>query len=156
MKKREFIYIISWVIEVLFMFFIIVLPKNENKLDNLYMVFLVGLFVVPVLLIMFQMYDVAKGKADGKFLFIPAAGCSGLISLVVVNFIASVKNHVKAQMIFIMITFILLEILIGYLLYDIKTKSRKKYLLLVSAIYIALILFFFCAMIMSYDHSIIW
>jgi hypothetical protein len=104
-----------------------------------------------------QLYIYNKNNIVGNHEFyIPVLGCALLMSLTFIRFIVSIKKEIIPQMIVILCTFIMAEILVGFLLSKIEKFSKVKYLFGSIAIYVLLVLFFFSAMIISYDHSIIW
>lgn len=157
MSKRKLVFTILWLVDILIMVFIILFPKNESVLQSMYFVFLVCIFVVPGLLLLFQCFQRIKYK-DGVTgeLLISGVGCSFLMSLTFIKFVSSIKKEFVWQMIFILLVFVLLEWLLGYISLSIKDEQNKKLVSCSTAIYLSLVLFYFAAMIMSYDHSIIW
>ena len=157
MSKRKLVFTILWLVDILIMVFIILFPKNESVLQSMYFVFLVCIFVVPGLLLLFQCFQRIKYK-DGVAgeLLISGVGCSFLMSLTFIKFVSSIKKEFVWQMIFILLVFVLLEWLLGYISLSIKDEQNKKLVSCSTAIYSSLVLFYFVAMIMSYDHSIIW
>ena len=157
MKKNKYFLSAVWLINFLLMLVVILLPKNEGLFNSLYFVFLGCIFVVPAVLLVCQLYIYNKNDIVGhNEFYIPALGCALLMSLTFVRFIVSIKKEIIPQMIVILCTFIIAEILIGYLLSKTEKFSKIKYLFGSVAIYLLLVMFFFSAMIISYDHSIIW
>ena len=157
MNKNKYFLSAVWLINFLLMRVVILLPKNEGLFNSLYFVFLGCIFVVPAVLLVCQLYIYNKNNIVGhNEFYIPTLGCALLMSLTFVRFIVSIKKEIIPQMIVILCTFIIAEILIGYLLSKMEKFSKIKYLFGSVAIYILLVMFFFSAMIISYDHSIIW
>ena len=156
-KKCTLPFGIMWIINIILLLVLILIPKNNDVFNNLYVVFLIGVFVLPLVLIFLQSY--MQMKLDNESNCLPCmsnAACSIIISLTFVRFIATIKNSVVVEMVTIMCVFIALELLIGYFVLITKNFKEKKFILLSAATYISLVLFFFCAMIISYDHSINW
>jgi hypothetical protein len=157
MNKNKYFLGAAWLINFLLMLVVILLPKSEGLFNSLYFVFLGCVFVVPGILLVCQLYIYNKNNIVGNHeLYIPVLGCVLLMSLTFIRFIVSMKKEIIPQMIVILCTFIMAEILVGFLLSKIEKFSKGKYLFGSIAIYVLLVLFFFSAMIISYDHSIIW
>lgn len=157
MNKKNIIYSIAWFIDFTVLLFIILFPKNENMFNNLYVVFLCCVFIVPLCLLIFQIYDNMRSEKEINEVkyFIPSVGSSLIMSLTFVRFMSSIKKEYVSQMVFILVAFLMAEILLGYVLFD-YNKNTKKTVVGAICIYFLLVIFFFAAMIMSYDHSIIW
>lgn len=146
-----------WVLDVVLLLVLILIPKDNDVFNNLYSLFLVSIFLIPLVLIFLQSYvQIKENEKKDNRPWISNIGCCLLILLNFVRFIATIKQSVVVEMITIMAVFVALELLIGYFVWSLKQYKSKKYILLSIATYASLVLFFFCAMIMSYDHSINW
>ncbi len=154
--KRNLILVGAWLVDILLLLIIILVPKTNGLYDKLFPVFQLSIFVIPILLILIQVFLNREAEQTDKYLSLPCLGCSLLMLLTVVRFISTIELDVVFQMMTILVTFILLELLIGYLAIVYKKYTIKKHLIIGLLIYASLILFYFCAMIMSYDHSIMW
>lgn len=146
-----------WVLDVVLLLVLILIPKDNDVFNNLYSLFLASIFLIPLVLIFLQSYvQIKENEKKDNRPWISNIGCCLLILLNFVRFIATIKQSVVVEMITIMAVFVALELLIGYFVWSLKQYKSKKYILLSIATYVSLVLFFFCAMIMSYDHSINW
>ena len=127
MNKNKYFLSAVWLMNFLLMLVVILLPKNEGLFNSLYFVFLGCIFVVPAVLLVCQLYIYSKNNIVGNNeLYIPALGCALLMSLTFVRFIVSIKKEIIPQMIVILCTFIIAEILIGYLLSKTEKFSKIK------------------------------
>ena len=86
---------------------------------------------------------------------IPNAGCSLVILLTFVKFIGSIEKIGRTQMVTILLVFVVLELLLGYLKIENKEMTKKQFILTEIATYMSLVIFFFCAMVISFDFGII-
>lgn len=156
-NKNKYIFGIAWMVNFLLMLFVILLPKNEELFSSLYFVFLGCIFLVPIILLGSQVFISFKDdKINRDDFYIHTIGASLLMSLTFVRFISSIKKEVIPQMVVIFVTFIMAETLIGFLLSKEEKFMKIKHFFGALSVYVLLVLFFFAAMIMSYDHSIIW
>lgn len=154
--KKELIITACWLLDVLMLLIIILLPKDNNLYDVLYPLFRISIFVVPIVLIIIQVYLDYKKESINVFSSVPCLGCSLLMLLTTIRFIFTIEKNVLFQMIVILFTFVALEILIGFLMLKKDKLSVKTHLFFGIVVYISLIMFYFCSMVMSYDHSILW
>lgn len=157
-KKSGILFSIGWIINIIILLVIIVIPKDNALFNSLYYVFVIGVFFLPGLLIGGQCVQKCKNNSDENnklWLGISSLGTSAIILLNFVNFINTIKKEFVSQVIVILLTFVSVELLLGYLNITIKPNNRK-YIFISIAIYITLVLFYFCVMIMSYDHSKVW
>lgn len=156
-NKNKYIFGIAWIVNFLLMLFVILLPKNEKLFSSLYFVFLGCIFFVPVVLLGCQLFLIFKNdKINKNDFYIHTIGASLLMSLTFVRFISSIKKEVIPQMVVIFLTFIMAETLVGFLLSKEEKFIKNKHFFGALLVYLLLVLFFFAAMIMSYDYSIIW
>ena len=79
-----------------------------------------------------------------------------MILLAMIRFIGSIESISIVEFVTIMLTFVSLEVLIGYIFIENKPLNKKQIILLSVATYIVMFMFFMCAMIVSYDFSINW
>lgn len=157
-KSNGILFSIGWIINILMLLIIIVIPKDNVLFESLYYVFVIGIFVLPAILIAGQCIIKCKDISEEKnnlWLGLSSLGTSAIILLNFVNFINTIKKEFVSQVVVILLTFVSVELLLGYLNITIK-PNNKKYTFISIGIYIALVIFYFCVMIMSYDHSKVW
>lgn len=155
--NKKILFSIAWLINVLLLLLLIILPKTSVLYPVLYLFTMIMLFVVPLVLIVFQAYVKFKGKEQENDIYsvIPNAGCTLIILLTFVNFIGSIEKMAIPQMLTILFVFVITELLLGYLKIEYKKMSKKQYLCIEGATYFALVVFFVCAMIISVDFGLI-
>lgn len=153
MKKNKIILIVLWCINILALIMAIVWPKNNTIYNASYYVFNVGIFLVPVLL---MLYEIATFNKDKTFnaCWIQGIGAIALIALSMIRFMGTVLKEALPMLITIFIVCIALEVLLIY--FSRKDISNKKHIwLLIGAVSI-IFLYFSLAMIVSYDFSGAW
>lgn len=153
-KKMTFLFV--WLGNVLSLLLLILMPKTSELYPVFSFVTLIMIFDVPLILIIVQScltYIVFKEKdiCDA----IPNVGSSLIMLLTFVKFIGSIEKMAIPQMVTILMLFVCLELLLGYLKITYKEISLKKSIWLDVATYVLLALFFMCAMIISVDFGLI-
>ena len=157
MKKTDKIMGLCWILNIILLIVIIAIPKDNKLYNSLYMVFMLSIFLFPLLLVGIHAIMRLKNKEELTiFNAIPHLGCILIMLLTFIKFIQAIEKFAVFQMVIIMITFIVAEILLGFIVYKFKNMTKKQYIWLNVGTYVTLVVFFFCAMIMSYDYSIIW
>jgi hypothetical protein len=145
---------IGWLINIVFLFIIVVMPKDSKLYSVLYPVFMLAVFLVPLLLMVGQYLYLSKsGKVD-VFAGVSSVGASIIILMTFINFITAIEKHYRPELVITAFTFVFAELLLGYLVISLKEFNEKKHKWLYVGMYAALVLFFCCAMVMSWDHSI--
>lgn len=149
---------IGWLLDVVLLIAIIVIPKDNKLYDILYSVFMLAIFLFPLLLMVGQFLcyfrqEKEVTKKEKSYIGIPALGTSCIILLTFMRFITSIEKHYRPELVIITIVFATMELLLGYLSLSLESFDKKKHMWLYIGIYAVLIVFFFCAMIMSWDHS---
>lgn len=155
MNKSK-LFLSFWVANVVALFSIIVVPKKPEFYSILSLLTIFLIFVVPLILVVSQGYlTVTSKKCLEMSSCIPNAGCSLVILLTFVKFISSIEKIGRTQMVTILLVFVVLELLLGYLKIENKEMTKKQFILTEIATYMSLVIFFFCAMVMSFDFGII-
>lgn len=155
MDKRM-LFLFGWITNVILLFSIIVMPKDSKLYSVLYQLTMYLIFAIPLFLIVFQDGLMLKrGYNIDIYCAISNIGCTAIILLTFIKFVKSIEIIGRAQIITILCVFVALELLIGYLKIAYRKMSKKQYLFLEAATYVSLVVFFFCAMIMSFDFGII-
>lgn len=153
-KKMFFLY--GWVANVCLLLIIILMPKKSDIYGLLSLFSMVMIFVVPLVLSFLQgVLTTKEGHELDIYSGIPNVGCAMVMMLTFVKFIGSIEKIGRAQMVTILILFIVIELLLGFLKINYKKMSKKQYICIEVASYLSLVVFFFCAMIMSFDFGII-
>lgn len=148
---------IGWLANIIVLLVLILVPKNNNIYNRLYILFMLCIFAFPIILIALQVFYKIKDKTKiSIWSCVPNLGCILLMLLTFVKFIQSIEKYVIFEMVVIMMIFICLELLLGYIIMKYKDMKNKTYIWCNLGIYVTLVLFFLCAMIISYDYSIIW
>lgn len=155
MNKSK-LFLSFWVVNVVALFSIIVVPKKPEFYSILSLLTIFLIFVVPLILVVSQGYlTVTSKECLGMSSCTPNAGCSLVILLTFVKFIGSIEKIGRTQMVTILLVFVVLELLLGYLKIENKKMTKKQFILTEIATYMSLVIFFFCAMVMSFDFGII-
>lgn len=155
MNKSK-LFLSFWVVNVVALFSIIVVPKKPEFYSILSLLTIFLIFVVPLILVVSQGYLTVTSKECLEMSScIPNAGCSLVILLTFVKFIGSIEKIGRTQMVTILLVFVVLELLLGYLKIENKKMTKKQFILTEIATYMSLVIFFFCAMVMSFDFGII-
>jgi hypothetical protein len=155
MNKSK-LFLSFWVANVVALFSIIVVPKKPEFYSILSLLTIFLIFVVPLILVVSQGYLTVTSKECLEMSScIPNAGCSLVILLTFVKFIGSIEKIGRTQMVTILLVFVVLELLLGYLKIENKEMTKKQFILTEIATYMSLVIFFFCAMVMSFDFGII-
>ena len=153
-KKVSFL--ICWEVNVFALLLLIVLPKKAELYGIFSVVTLLMIFVVPLVLTAMQAYKTIKSNTRGSIYdVIPNIGSFMVILLTFIKFIGSIENIAIAQMVTILILFIAVELLLGYLKYEYSKMTLKQYIMIEIATYVSLVVFFMCAIIISVDYGLI-
>lgn len=156
MKNKQMYFGLGWVINFIVLLIFILIPKDNSLFNVLYTIFMILLFLVPLFLTASLVgYNINK-KEDIRYLTISNLGSILMILLAMIRFIGSIESIAIVEFITIMLTFVSLEVLIGYIFIENKPLNKKQIILLSVATYIVMFMFFMCAMIISYDFSINW
>lgn len=155
MNKSK-LFLSFWVANVVALFSIIIVPKKPEFYSILSLLTIFLIFIVPLILVVSQgcLTVTSKGCLEMSSC-IPNAGCSLVILLTFVKFIGSIEKIGRTQMVTILLVFVVLELLLGYLKIENKEMTKKQFILTEIATYMSLVIFFFCAMVMSFDFGII-
>lgn len=155
MNKSK-LFLSFWVANVVALFSIIIVPKKPEFYSILSLSTIFLIFVVPLILVVSQGYLTVTSKECLEMSScIPNVGCSLVILLTFVKFIGSIEKIGRTQMVTILLVFVVLELLLGYLKIENKEMTKKQFILTEIATYMSLVIFFFCAMVMSFDFGII-
>ena len=156
MKNKQMYFGLGWIINFIVLLIFILIPKDNSLFNVLYTVFMILLFLVPLFLTAsLAGYNINK-KEDIRYLTISNLGSILMILLAMIRFIGSIESIAIVEFVTIMLTFVSLEVLIGYIFIENKPLNKKQIILLSVATYIVMFMFFMCAMIVSYDFSINW
>lgn len=154
--NKKMIFLFGWLTNVFLLLLIIVIPKISELYSMLYLLTMFMIFVVPLFLIVFQGCLTINNKQEvDMYNAIPNVGCALVIMLTFVKFISSIEDQGKPQIITILLLFVILELLLGYMKFEYKKMTKKQFVFIEIASYVSLVLFFFCAMVISFDYGII-
>lgn len=152
--NKKILFIIFWAINILSLLFIILIPKDSNAYQILYLMTMEMIFITPLVLTLLQgCLTIYTNKKKDIYDIIPNVGSILMMLLVFVKFVKSIEKQAIPQMITILGVFIGVELVLGYLKIEYKDLSKKKALWLEIATYASLVIFFFCAMIISVDFG---
>ena len=155
MNKRLW-FLFGWLTDILVLFLVIVIPKSSEIYSVLYSLTMYMIFIIPLFLILLQgWFTLAKDQDISLYNVIPNIGCSLVIMLTFVNFVGSIEKMGRAQMVTILFLFVVVELLLGYIKLAYNKMTKKQFVFIEVASYASLVLFFICAMIMSFDFGII-
>lgn len=154
--NKKMIFLFGWITNVFLLLLIIVIPKISELYSVLYLLTMFMIFAVPLFLIVFQGCLTINNKQEvDMYNAIPNIGCALVIMLTFVKFISSIEDQGKPQIITILLLFVILELLLGYMKFEYKKMTKKQFVFIEIASYVSLVLFFFCAMVISFDYGII-
>ena len=152
--NKKILFLIFWLINIFGLLLIILIPKDSNAYQILYLMTMAMIFIVPLVLTCAQGYlTLYKGGKKDIYDIIPNCGSVLMMLLVFVKFVKSIEKQAIPQMITILGVFIGAELLLGYLKVEYKDISKKKATWLEIATFASLVIFFFCAMIISVDFG---
>lgn len=143
---------ILWLIDVIIMFVLIVIPKNETIYNITYKIFLLTTFIIPLIL---SLFSFQLWKKDNVNTFnIQVIGQTLIILLSFIRFIKNIESIAIWMYIFSMLTIIVLMCITMYFAKVVKTNKQYIYCLIfnLGLMYIS----FFISMIISYDYSLVW
>lgn len=154
--NKKMLFLAGWIANVLFLLLIIIMPKIDGMYSFLYFLTMAMIFVIPCLLILLQAGLTIKNNEElDIYNGIPNVGCSLVIMLTFVNFIGSIEKIGRAQIVTILFLFVVIEMMLGYIKITNKNMTKKQFVFVEAASYLSLVLFFLCAMVMSFDFGII-
>ena len=152
--NKKILFLIFWLINILSLLFIILIPKDSNAYQILYLMTMEMIFVIPLILTFAQGYlTLYKDRKRDIYDVIPNGGSVLMMLLVFVKFVKSIEKQAIPQMITILGVFIGAELLLGYLKVEYKDISKKKATWLEIATFASLVIFFFCTMLSSVDFG---
>jgi hypothetical protein len=96
------------------------MPKDSKLYSVLYPVFMLAVFLVPLLLMVGQYLYLSKsGKVD-VFAGVSSVGSSIIILMTFINFITAIEKHYRPELVITAFTFVFAELLLGYLVISLK------------------------------------
>ena len=153
-KKTKFLYF--WCIDFWCLLLLILIPKDADSYAVLSLMTMFMIFVIPLVLLFSQDYIMfVKREKRDEWDGVPNIGIILIILSTFVNFVGSIEKIAVPQMITILILFVSVELLLGYIKVTYKEISLKKYIWIDIATYFSLLMFFACAMIISVDYGLI-
>lgn len=168
MKNKKLIFPILWLVNILLLLISFLVVINKDNYNIFMMLIFILIFITPLILIVMQfIYEINnKSKEENnkinKLLSIaPNVGCIMVMLLTCINYIQTIEKQALFQMFVILFVFICFELYFGYISYTYYTQFKenktqiKKWGWLHLATYILLVGFYLCALIMSYDWSIV-
>lgn len=168
MKNKKLIFPILWLVNILLLLISFLVVINKDNYNIFMMLIFILIFITPLILIIMQfIYEINnKSKEENnkinKLLSIaPNVGCIMVMLLMCINYIQTIEKQALFQMFVILFVFIYFELYFGYISYTYYTQFKenktqiKKWGWLHLATYILLVGFYLCALIMSYDWSIV-
>lgn len=168
MKNKKLIFPILWLVNILLLLISFLVVINKDNYNIFMMLIFILIFITPLILIIMQfIYEINnKSKEENnkinKLLSIaPNVGCIMVMLLTCINYIQTIEKQALFQMFVILFVFICFELYFGYISYTYYTQFKenktqiKKWGWLHLATYILLVGFYLCALIMSYDWSIV-
>lgn len=152
--NKKIIFLFCWNANALLLLLLILIPKVSELYSILYLMTMFMMFVVPLVLIIVQdCFLLLKFKVRDEYDSISNVGCIMIILLTLVNFLGSIETVAIPQMITILLLFVFVELLLGFLKIAYKECSLKQYIWLEVATYAALLFCFVCMMIISVDFG---
>ena len=119
--NKKILFLIFWLINIFGLLLIILIPKDSNAYQILYLMTMAMIFIVPLVLTCVQGYlTLYKGGKKDIYDIIPNCGSVLMMLLVFVNFVKSIEKQAIPQMITILGVFIGAELLLGYLKVEYK------------------------------------
>lgn len=165
MKNKNVIFSYMWVAIFLIALIMIFIPKTEETQGVISLITFILMFIMTLVLIFSQAVVTIKcpneSKYEDKFLITPNIGCSLIMFLSVFQFLQSLGDNGVAETIVCLITFMSIEALLTYAIFQLKNnnadekKVLKKYVLIQAATYISLVIYYFCLVVISLDYFLI-
>lgn len=168
MKNKKLIFPILWLVNIVLLLISFLVVINKDNYNIFMMLIFILIFITPLILIIMQfIYEINnKSKEENnkinKLLSIaPNVGCIMVMLLTCINYIQTIEKQALFQMFVILFVFICFELYFGYISHTYYTQFKenktqiKKWGWLHLATYILLVGFYLCALIMSYDWSIV-
>lgn len=153
MNRNKLILIIIWCINIVALFITILLPKNNNIYNISYYIFNIGIFLVPILLAIYEIAIIKRGE-NFNGIWIQGIGAIALIGLSMVRFISTILKEALPMLITIFLVCIILELLLIILSKKDLTINQHIWMLIGNVS--ITVLYFMLAMIVSYDFSNAW
>lgn len=151
--KNKIILITAWVINILALLMSIILPKNNKAYTITFYLFLICIFIIPLLL---SGYETKVSKTNCCFneIKINACGSIVLMLLSMVRFIQTIEKIAWPMFFTIVVLFIALTIIVIIVSKQVTTFKQHLWLALgnLSLVYI----YYLLLMIISYDYSVVW
>lgn len=168
MNNKKLIFPILWLVNIVLLLISFLVVINKDNYNIFMMLIFILIFITPLILIIMQfIYEINnKSKEENnkinKLLSIaPNVGCIMVMLLTCINYIQTIEKQALFQMFVILFVFICFELYFGYISHTYYTQFKenktqiKKWGWLHLATYILLVGFYLCALIMSYDWSIV-
>lgn len=155
MKKYDLTVSIMWGVNLLVIAIMVIFPQIEEWFEKIYYLFLICLFLVPLLSNLLLAYDmILFENYNDVALCMPASAGSLTMIFIFVKFVVTISREVVPQFIVILLTFVLFEFVVC--LFAKGVNNKRKYLVSCLLMYFGIVVFFLCAMVLSYDHNILW
>lgn len=151
--KNKSILITSWAVNILILLVSIILPKN-NKIYNItFYVFLICIFVMPLLLSAYEI-KIAKTNCYFNEIKINTYGSMTLMLVSMVRFIQTIDKIAWPMFFTIVILFVVLTIIV--LIFSKQITTIKQHVWLILGNLLILYVYYLLLMIISYDYSVVW
>lgn len=168
MKNKKLIFPILWLVNIVLLLISFLVVINKDNYNIFMMLIFILIFITPLILIIMQFIYEINNKSNeennkiNKLLSIaPNVGCIMVMLLTCINYIQTIEKQAVFQMFVILFVFICFELYFGYISHTYYTQFKenktqiKKLGWLHLATYILLVGFYLCALIMSYDWSVV-
>lgn len=168
MKNKKLIFPILWLVNIVLLLISFLVVINKDNYNIFMMLIFILIFITPLILIIMQfIYEIndkskeENNKINKLLLIVPNVGCIMVMLLTCINYIQTIEKQALFQMFVILFVFICFELYFGYISHTYYTQFKenktqiKKWGWLHLATYILLVGFYLCALIMSYDWSIV-